>query len=273
MINGFSTRIEKEPIPGSPTGSKRFFTLVIFLIYLLGVIVYSSIRYTFPSASHLPGNMLTMVFALVLLWLGIGGLRNLHIPLGSIGVNSRKALEAAGIILLIWSAFALLIFVTGNFQLAGLLQQLKTPLAGMITNWLFVGPAEEILFRGYILNWLRSRLATFGKVKGICLAVFITSLLFATTHIPKDVFQIAQGQMPAAEFINSMIVKFILGTLLAYVYLRTKNILLAAMVHGGNNAPLLGEQGDLIIHLLAVLLIEVVHFVHQRFHMQKSVRI
>ncbi len=71
---------------------------------------------------------------------------------------------------------------------------------------------EELIFRGLILNGLRKNYSAIT-------AVFISALLFSLFHLNP-------WQMPAT---------FVLGLLLGWIVLRTRNILLAIIGHAMNN--------------------------------------
>lgn len=272
MNPGFSIQNPNEPVTDTRTGTTRRFILVLVLVmvYLVPTLFYGIVKLLLPERSATVGNLLTSLAALAYLVLGLWGLHDMKLSLRSLGIRLGKAVEAFGVILLVWGIYALLLLASLNFQLTGFFQAFQTPLSALIAYWLFVGPAEEILFRGYILNWLRTRFGSLGKIKRLYLAVFVSSLIFATGHAPRNVFRMVQGQMQPEDFFLNIMKLTILGILFAYIYLRTENILLAALVHGGSDGPLIGITNDLFPLILSVILIEVVHFIHQRIRKQEK---
>lgn len=90
----------------------------------------------------------------------------------------------------------------------------------------FVGPAEELLFRGALQGRLRE---TWGPWRAILLATAIFGLI----HVPA-----VQGS--AGQQLTYAVVAGALGLLLGYVYERTRNVLVPAAIHGSYNATLFG---------------------------------
>jgi len=99
---------------------------------------------------------------------------------------------------------------------------------------LFVGPAEELLFRGAVQGRLRQ---SWGRWP----AIIVATILFGLIHIPA-----VTGGFGAQ--LSYALVAGILGVLLGYLYDYTRNIVVPAVVHGSYNATLfallyLGEIG------------------------------
>jgi hypothetical protein len=94
---------------------------------------------------------------------------------------------------------------------------------------LVVGPAEELLFRGVIQQYLDGALSRL-------LAVGLTSLLFALVHVPTT--WIATPE-PAAVVVT-LVVLFGLSVLLGYLYVWTDNLVVPVLVHGLYDALLFG---------------------------------
>lgn len=91
---------------------------------------------------------------------------------------------------------------------------------------LFVGPAEELLFRGAVQGRLR-------ESWGVWPAIILASLLFGLIHIlavPGDL----GDQLPYA------LVATMLGIPLGYLYEYTKNIIVPSLIHGAYNATIFG---------------------------------
>ena len=91
---------------------------------------------------------------------------------------------------------------------------------------LFVGPAEELLFRGAVQGRLR-------ESWGMWPAIVVATVLFGLIHIPA----ITGGF--GAQLSYALLVG-VLGLLLGYLYEYTQNILVPSLIHGAYNATLFG---------------------------------
>lgn len=89
-------------------------------------------------------------------------------------------------------------------------------------SFLIIGPGEELLFRGII----QTRLArSWGKTPAIVGA----SVVFTLAHL---------GAYQGEGFIASLTILFALSLILGWVYERTNNLVVPALVHGAYNAAL-----------------------------------
>ena len=98
---------------------------------------------------------------------------------------------------------------------------------------LVVGPAEELLFRGVVQGRLR-------ETWGVWPAIFLATVLFGLSH--------ASVSGGIAGVVAYILTATLLGVLLGYLYERTDNIVVPAVIHGVNNAVIfawlyLGEIG------------------------------
>ena len=98
---------------------------------------------------------------------------------------------------------------------------------------LVVGPAEELLFRGVVQGRLR-------ETWGVWPSILAATVLFGLSHA-----SVAGGVAGIAAYI---VTATLLGVLLGYLYERTNNIVVPAVIHGVNNAVIfawlyLGEIG------------------------------
>lgn len=89
---------------------------------------------------------------------------------------------------------------------------------------LVVGPSEELLFRGAIQGVLRRAYAPVP-------AIVIASALFGIAHV----FALSGSGTGVIVYIA---VTFVLGCILGYVYERTSNLVVPALIHGAYNAIL-----------------------------------
>ena len=96
-----------------------------------------------------------------------------------------------------------------------------------------VGPAEELLFRGVVQGRLR-------ETWGVWPAILVATVLFGLSH--------ASVSGGLAGVVAYILTATLLGVLLGYLYERTDNIVVPAVIHGVNNAVIfawlyLGEIG------------------------------
>ena len=100
-------------------------------------------------------------------------------------------------------------------------------IAVLSANFILVsGPVEEILFRGYILGQARLALGE-GRLK-LLAAITFSSFLFSLSHLPIHVFVWKSGFFTT---LLSVFFAFVIGHLLALIYLATGNLLGAIVAH------------------------------------------
>jgi len=90
-------------------------------------------------------------------------------------------------------------------------------------NFLFVGPAEELVFRGYIQEQFRESMSARVSIGG-------SSFLFSIVHIPA----MMSGEVLA--MVSYLVVLLCIGGLLGYTYERTHNIFLPIVIHACYNS-------------------------------------
>ncbi len=116
-------------------------------------------------------------------------------------------------------AFSVLGVESGQHAVVEQAQGNPTILLVMIpASYVFVGPGEELLFR----NVIQKRLYEHFGGRG---AVVVASVIFGAVHFP------AYGWNP-----TNVVAVFFLSLVLGTVFLRTKNLLIPAFVHGTFNA-------------------------------------
>lgn len=86
----------------------------------------------------------------------------------------------------------------------------------------FIGPGEELLFRGIVQTRL---VGAYGETIGIV----VTSVVFAAAHVPA---YYGEG------VVISLAVLFLLSLVIGWLYERTDNLVVPALVHGIYNAVL-----------------------------------
>ncbi|WP_136689261.1 CPBP family intramembrane glutamic endopeptidase [Halorhabdus amylolytica] len=91
---------------------------------------------------------------------------------------------------------------------------------------LFIGPGEELVFRGVVQGLFR-------KAYGVVPAVVITSVLFGVAHY---LALVGEGQVTYIAIATG------LGLVLGAVYERTENVVVPIVIHGAWNAMLFTVQ-------------------------------
>jgi membrane protease YdiL (CAAX protease family) len=109
---------------------------------------------------------------------------------------------------------------------------------------IFVGPAEEFLYRGYVQNKMMNlSCSKWGLPRpwAVIAAVIISSIIFAVMHIPQRVII----GVFKNDLIMSLIWPLLSGLLFGYVFYRTDNLLLVSLIHGlfDLSAPLISDIG------------------------------
>jgi hypothetical protein len=92
---------------------------------------------------------------------------------------------------------------------------------------LFVGPFEELVFRGVVQGVFRRRY-------GGAVAIGAAATLFGVAHLV--------ALTGSGSRVSYLAVAAILGLVLGYVYERTENLAVPAVIHGGYNALLFSVQ-------------------------------
>ncbi len=96
----------------------------------------------------------------------------------------------------------------------------------VVISLVFVGPAEELLFRGVVQGRLR-------ESWGVWPAIIGATVLFGVIHIPA----VSGG---TGAILSYVLTAAVLGLVLGYLYERTGNIVVPAVIHGANNAFVFG---------------------------------
>ncbi|MCX8061855.1 MAG: CPBP family intramembrane metalloprotease [Anaerolineales bacterium] len=183
-------------------------------------------------------------------------------------LNPRRILEALIFTLVSWLFFVLAIQLLGTVQLQEEFLALKNiPTwkigAEILSVWLFVGFGEEILFRGYFLRAF-SRHFTHGTAKRrTVVAALLVSAFFSIWHFPSRIIWLISGEIDIVLFLISFLVLFVLGLGYAYLFIRSNNILLAGLIHGVSDLPLVGTNTQLnsLILFVAIGCVEITRLI------------
>lgn len=92
---------------------------------------------------------------------------------------------------------------------------------------LFIGPSEELVFRGGVQGVLRDSYSPTA-------AILLASAFFGGIHLPA--LLAGEGQLAY------VVIAALLGLILGYIYERTENLLVPALVHGVYNSVLFAFQ-------------------------------
>ncbi len=128
------------------------FFAVIAVTYLLPVALFAVASLLPFSSTTLFKYLFTAIGSLVTLAIALFAIRNDTVSLGEIGWSQEGLRQALKILAIGWGLWAVLV-VSINFKMGyPLRENFESPLPKIIVQWLFVGIAEEVLFRGYILR-------------------------------------------------------------------------------------------------------------------------
>jgi len=105
----------------------------------------------------------------------------------------------------------------------------------LVDQLLFFATAEEIIFRGYLFPqlYLKLKRTTTSPVGACWTALFLSQAVFSLYHIAHRL----AGNTPIGELPFQLVLLWISGLMLCYVYLRSRNLLVAVVVHALGNAP------------------------------------
>jgi membrane protease YdiL (CAAX protease family) len=185
------------------------------------------------------GVGVTILGASLLLGLALAVLRLEGVGLAAVGLTRplarRAVLWFAGVVV----SVNLLLLVVGvtvadswTFALAGVPPALYVGLA--VSQWVFVGLAEELAGRAYLQNKL---VALFGGERDLprrAAAITVMAVLFALWHVPQRL--VVAGRSPA-ELPEALLPLVGFALVLGVLYELTRNVVLVALVHGAFNLP------------------------------------
>ena len=230
------------------------FFAVIVITYLWPVVLFS-VTSLLPSSTLL-NYLYTIIGSSVILAIALFAIHNDTVSCEEISWSQKGFQQAVRILAVGWVVWGVLI-ISINFKVRHPFREnFESSLPKILTHWLFVGIAEEMLFRGYILTKLTQFFAKIGRVWSRVAGIVVSSLIFATYHIPQRVFVYGMELTPDA-LMKQMFPLFLSGVLMAWVFLRSRNVLFVGLFHGGMNAPLIGREGNLAPVFLFVVLVEI----------------
>jgi len=188
-------------------------------------------------------------FALVLLVLRVENVR-----LRDLGLGRRQVVPAlvavAGFLIAVNAVVAGLILVDGGqvsvelfalYLSAPLDYSVTALVATGVAQYVFVGPVEEIAFRGYLQNKLTDLLGHRSVRVRTAVAVVATAVGFAALHVPTVL--LVDGA-PIVQAAGTLVLLTLSGITFGTMYALTHNLFLVAFLHGvGNFWPLVVDPG------------------------------
>jgi len=183
-------------------------------------------------------------FGLVLLVLRFEDVR-----LRDLGLGRRQVVPAlvavAGFLIAVNAVVAGLILVDGGrlavepfalYLSAPLDYSVTALVASGVAQYAFVGPVEEIAFRGYLQNKLTDLLGHRSVRVRTAVAVVATAVGFAVLHVPT--LLLVEGA-PIGQAAGTLVLLTLSGITFGTMYALTHNLFLVAFLHGiGNFWPL-----------------------------------
>jgi membrane protease YdiL (CAAX protease family) len=105
----------------------------------------------------------------------------------------------------------------------------------LVDQLLFFAIAEEIIYRGYLFPqiYLKLKRARQLSAGAFWIASFLSQAIFSLYHIPHRL----ANYTPIEDLPFQLLLLWISGLLLCYVYLRGQNLLVSVVVHALGNAP------------------------------------
>lgn len=132
--------------------------------------------------------------------------------------------------------------------------------ATAFSSYLFVGPVEELAFRGYLQNKLIA-LFEFGSIRArTASSIVAAGVIFSTLHIPVQV--LVKGTA-VSQLAGTLVLLALSGMIFGTIYALTQNLYLVILLHGaGDFWPLVVDPGQgiwpnysviLLIYLLLIV--------------------
>jgi membrane protease YdiL (CAAX protease family) len=248
----------------------KTFIPLIAALFLLTVVL---ICFIWPPSQ---GNGVALYLETIISNILLGGMvfwaiKRDRISREQLGFSYGKLREALIMFIIAWVvilAIAILIILTAA-ENKNVASYFNSPW-DILEQWLFVGMAEELFFRGYVLTRLLHSFRHLTKSRGICAAVVCSSVLFAVWHIPNFLYRQSHGTLDPGigVLLLSLGYVFICGLLFSYIFLRTRNIIFCGLFHGSGNAPLVtnmtGDWKLIIPSLVFIAVIETAQLIKRR---------
>lgn len=197
--------------PDKPAPSRWTFTGILIFSYLYPVLLFAVVGLWIRDHTALR-YLATVISSLILGGVGLWGMRRDGISLAEVGFRSKNLPQAILLLAASWAVMAGFYFLADGW--AGL--HLSAAPAQVIQQWLFVGPGEELLYRGYLLNRLLRAFSHLKKAQAYALSIGLSSFFFATMHIPVRLY----NGFSLPNLLISLGLIFLIGVLFCSFFLR-----------------------------------------------------
>lgn len=235
---------------------RRWLPLGFVVAFLLWVMVSNvSFGWVFGSdPSRLAESLWNLPSGIVQFGLVLLVLRFEDVRLRDLGLGRRQFTMAlvtvAGFLVAVNAVVAGLVVLDGEqlsvapfalYRSAPLEYSVPALVAAGVAQYVFVGPVEELAFRGYLQNRLVALFGhRFGRLRP-AVAIAATAAVFAVLHVPTLVLVEGTSVGQAA---GRLVVLTLSGIAFGTVYALTHNLFLVAFLHGiGNFWPLVVDPG------------------------------
>ncbi len=249
-------------IPSTSIDNKQGKTVLIIIMALSCAVVV--LFWAAIQCFHLEGLPLYFMQLGLYLLLFLFALLGLKKEQINLSINLRRIWQALAWTLVSWAVFLLVIQLLGMVRVSDAFQVLgSTPAwkigANILSTWIFVGMGEEVLFRSYFLNAFLRHFTHGTDRRRRVLAMLLVSAFFSLWHLPNRILWLITGEINLLLFLISLLVLFLLGLGYAILYVRSDNILLAGLVHGISDFPLVGMNTQMapVILLAAIGCVEI----------------
>jgi membrane protease YdiL (CAAX protease family) len=177
---------------------------------------------------------LVVVFLPWVLVIGVGIFLLGKLRFSDLGIFPTRIIPAVLYGLVIWCMIQLLV-TAALFIIQDKISSGSVMPGYLVDQLLFFAIAEEIIYRGYLFPqlYLKMKRAKQFSSGAFWIALFLSQAIFSLYHIPHRL----ANNTPIHDLPFQMVLLWISGLLLCYVYLRSQNLLVAVIVHALGNAP------------------------------------
>ncbi len=177
---------------------------------------------------------LVVVFLPWVLVIGVGIFLLGKLRFSDLGIFPARIIPAILCGLIIWCIIQLLA-AAALFFLQGKTSWGSVMPGYLVDQLLFFAIAEESIYRGYLFPqlYLKLKRARHFSAGAYWIALFLSQAIFSLYHLPHRL----ANNTPIEDLPFQLVLLWISGLLLCYVYLRSQNLLVAVVVHALGNAP------------------------------------
>ncbi|MFC4357960.1 CPBP family intramembrane glutamic endopeptidase [Halobium salinum] len=163
-------------------------------------------------------------------------------------VGAWLTMQAVGVVSLLIQGGP--VVVNGYWAAANALAVVGLLVAQLFGNALY----EEVVFRAFLLDQVRHKLAryvpTLTPRQLLVVAVLVSQSAFVLVHVPSRLVEYQPAAVP-----GSLVMVFVMGVLLATLYVRTGNLFVAVGLHAFVNTPTMVFGSPTIGILTAIALV------------------